>query len=110
MWTSFFFGLRWVFVAVCGLSLVAASRGYSLLRCEGFSLQGLLLLQSMGSRHAGFSSCDSRAPERRLSSCGALAWLLRGMWDLPGPGLEPFIGRQILNHCATREAPACGHL
>ena len=26
---------------------------------------------------------------RRLSSCGALALLLRSMWDLPGPGLEP---------------------
>ena len=36
-----------------GFSLVAASRGYSLLRCTGFSLQWLLLLQSMGSRHAG---------------------------------------------------------
>ena len=24
-----------------------------------------------------------------LSSCGAQALLLRGMWDLPGPGLEP---------------------
>ena len=29
------------------------------------------------------------ALERRLSSCGARAQLLRGMWDLPGPGLEP---------------------
>ena len=30
------------------------------------------------------------------------------MWDLPRPGLEPVftcIGRQVLNHCATREAP-----
>ena len=26
---------------------------------------------------------------RRLSSCGSRAQLLRGMWDLPGPGLEP---------------------
>ena len=26
---------------------------------------------------------------RWLSSCGARASLLRGMWDLPGPGLEP---------------------
>ena len=26
---------------------------------------------------------------RRLSSCGARAQLLRGMWDLPRPGLEP---------------------
>ena len=25
----------------------------------------------------------------RLSSCSSWAQLLRGMWDLPGPGLEP---------------------
>ncbi|KAJ8777134.1 hypothetical protein J1605_014517 [Eschrichtius robustus] len=37
----------------------------------------------------GSSSCGTRAPERRLNSCGAQAELLRGMWDLPGPGLEP---------------------
>ena len=37
----------------------------------------------------GSSSCGSRALERRLSSCGAWALLLRSMWDLPGPGLEP---------------------
>ena len=53
--------LCWVFVAVCGLSLVAASRGYSSLRCAGFSLRWLLLLRSTGSRHAGFSSCGTRA-------------------------------------------------
>ena len=35
------------------------------------------------------SSCGSWAPEHRLSSCGARAQLLRGMWDLPGPGLKP---------------------
>ena len=81
--------LRWVSVAVRGLSLVAASRGYSLLHCEGFSLRWLLLLRSTGSRCAGFSSCGSRALEHSLSSCGARAQLLHGMWDLPGPGLEP---------------------
>ena len=81
--------LHWVFVAARGLSLHVASRGYSSLQCAGFSLQWLLLLQSTGSRHAGFSSCGLRAPERRGSSCGARAQLLRGMWDLPGPGLEP---------------------
>ena len=37
----------------------------------------------------GLSSCGSRALERRLSSCDARAYLLHGMWDLPGPGLEP---------------------
>ena len=39
----FFFWPYWVFVALCGLSLIAASGGYSLLRCTGFSLQWLLL-------------------------------------------------------------------
>ena len=65
--------LCWVFVAARGLSLVAASRGYSSLWCEGFSLLWLLLLRSTGSRRAGFSSCASRALERRLSSCGSRA-------------------------------------
>ena len=58
-----------------------------------------------------FSSCGKRGPffiavrgpliiaaslvaehklqTRRLSSCGSRAYLLRGMWDLPRPGLEP---------------------
>ena len=85
----FYFWLRWVFVAARRLSLVAASGGYSSLRCTGFSLRWLLLLRSRGSRHMGFSSCGSRALERRLSSCGARAQLLHGMWDLPGPGLKP---------------------
>ena len=30
-----------------------------------------------------------RLQTRRLSNCGSRAQLLRGMWDLPGPGLEP---------------------
>ena len=56
-----YFWLCWVFVAAHGLSLVAVSGGYSSLRCAGFSLQWLLLLQSMGSRCVDFSSCGTRA-------------------------------------------------
>ena len=70
-----YLSLHWVFVAACRLSLVLASRGYSSLWCMGFSLQWLLLLWSMGSRltglllllqstgagHEGFSSCGTRA-------------------------------------------------
>ena len=41
--------------------LVAVSGGCSSLRCAGFSLWWLLLLQSTGSRHRGFSSCSMRA-------------------------------------------------
>ena len=37
----------------------------------------------------GLSSCGSQVLEQRLSSCGARASLLRGVWDLPGPGIEP---------------------
>ena len=39
------------------LVIVAVSQGYSSLQCMGFSQQWLLLLQSTGSRHMGFSGC-----------------------------------------------------
>ena len=32
---------------------------------------------------------EHRLQTRRLSSCGARAQSLRGMWDPPGPGLKP---------------------
>ena len=59
--------------------------------CGGFSCCGA---QALGVRASvvvacGLSSCGSRALERRLSSCGTQDQLLRGMWDLPGPGLQP---------------------
>ena len=91
-----YFWLRWVFVAACRLSLVAMSRDYSSLQCTGFSLRWLLLLRSLGSRHVGFSSCGAWAQQLWLASsraqaqqCGARAQLLRGMWDLPRPGIKP---------------------
>ena len=70
----------YLFLAVLGLhccvgfSIVTASSGYSLAMIHGFSLQGLLLLQSMASRALcayGLSSCSSWTLEHRLSSCGA---------------------------------------
>ena len=64
---------------------------------------------------------EHRLQTRRLTSCDSRAQLLCGMWDLPRPGLEPVSpalagrfstttppgkpGRQILNHCTTREVP-----
>ena len=32
---------------------------------------------------------EHRLQTRRLSNCGSWAQLLRGMWDLPRPGLKP---------------------
>ena len=64
---SFFFLITY-FLAALGLRCCAwafsscgASRGYSSLWCVGFSLRWLLLLQSTGSKHAGFSSCGTWA-------------------------------------------------
>lgn len=54
---------RWVFVAVHGPSLFAAS--------GGSSLRWLLLLQGVGSKCVGFSTCGSQALEPGLRSCGA---------------------------------------
>ena len=94
---SFFFFLINVFIFGCvGSSLLCAGflqlqQAGATLRCGAWASHcgGFSLLRSMGSRYTGFSSCGSKALERRLSSCGAPAQLLRGMWDLPGPGLEP---------------------
>ena len=73
----------------------------------------LLFLAVLGLRFCvtAFSSCGERGPlfiavrgpvtiaaslvaehrlqTRRLSNCGSRAQFLRGMWDLPRPGLEP---------------------
>ena len=51
---------------------------------------------------------EHRLQTRRLSNCGSRAQLLRGMWESSQTRARthvPCIGRQILNHCATREAP-----
>ena len=59
--------------------------------CGGFSCCGARALGAQASVVVAhrLSSCGWRALERRLSSCGAWASLLRGMWDLPRPGLGP---------------------
>ena len=92
----YYFWLCWVFIAACGLSLVAASRatlhcGVQASHCGGFSCcrtRALGAWASVAVAHR-LSSCGSRALQRRLSSCGARTQLLHGMWDLPGPGHEP---------------------
>ena len=53
----------------------------------GFSLQCLLLLQTLGC--SGFSSWGSWALELRLSNRGSWAYLPHSTWSLPGAGLEP---------------------
>ena len=79
----FFFGC----VGSSLLRVGAALRcGVRASHCGGFSCCGARASVVVA---RGLSSCGSWALERRLSSCGAQAWLLRGVWDLPGPGLDP---------------------
>ena len=69
--------LCWVFVSVQGPSPVVASGGHSSSRCAGlFTITASLV-------------AEHRLQTRRLSNCGSWAYLLRGMWDPPRPGLEP---------------------
>ena len=78
--------LCWVFVDVQAfLKCRWAGATLSSWGAQARHYSGLFLLRSTGPRACGLSSCSSRAPERRLSSCGAQAWLLHSMWDFPGP-------------------------
>ena len=81
--------LCWVFVSVRGLSLVAASGGHSSSQC------------------AGLSCCRAQAPDaqaQQLWLTGPAAPRHVGSSQTRARTRVPCIGRQTLNHCATREA------
>ena len=52
----------------------------------------------------GFGSGTSRALVHRLNCCGAEAWLLCGLWDLFGPGIEP-VSPALAGGFITTEPP-----
>ena len=95
---------RWYFFYLVSAALGHCCFVWVFSSCREWGL--LILVSSLCSRYAGFSSCGLRVPERRLSSCGAQAQLLLGMWDLPGPRGQTYVpctGRWIFIHCASRE-------
>ena len=47
---------------------------------------------------------EHRLQSRRLSNCGSRAQLLRGMWDLPRPGLKP-VSRALASRFSTTVPP-----
>ena len=47
---------------------------------------------------------EHRLQTRRLSNCGSQAQLLRGMWDLPRPGLEP-VSPALASRLSTTAPP-----
>ena len=85
------FWLCWVFVAAQAfLPLQQAGPTLAVV----LEVLGLLIVVAFlagehgGSRRSSFRNCSSWALQRRLNSCGAWAQLLRGMWGLPGSGIE----------------------
>ena len=65
-----------------GFSLLVENGGYFLLTMHG-------LLTAVASLVADHEHMSSVVVEHRLCSCGAQGYLPRGMWDLPGSGIEP---------------------
>ena len=47
---------------------------------------------------------EHRLQTCRLSNCGSRAQFLRGVWDLPGPGLEP-VSRALAGRFSTTVPP-----
>ena len=91
----FFFINLFIYLFLAALGLRCCARAFS----SCVAVRGLLTAVASPVVEQRLQACG-------LSSCGSQAQLLHGMWDLPGPGLEPVspcISMQILNHCATRE-------
>ena len=53
---------------------------------------------------AASPAAEHRLQTRRLSNCGSRAQLLRGMWDLPRPGLEP-VSRALAGRSSITAPP-----
>ena len=51
---------------------------------------------------------EHRLQTCKLSSCGSRAYLLRGMWDLPRPGLEP-VSPELAGRFSTTAPPGKPH-
>ena len=52
---------------------------------------------------------EHRLQMHRLSNCGSRAQLLRGMWDLPRPGLEP-VSSALAGRFSTTAPPGKSHI
>ena len=79
----FFYEFIYLFMAVLGLRFCARAFSSCGERAPLFiAVHGPLTI-------AASLVAEHRLQMRRLSSCGSQAQLLRGMWNLPRPGLEP---------------------
>ena len=73
------------------------------------SKRGPLFIAVRGPRTVAASLvAEHRLQTCRLSDCGSRAQLLRGMWDLPRPGLEP-VSPALAGRLSTPVLPGKPH-
>ena len=99
----FFINLFIYFLAVLGLRFCARAFSSCVERGPLFiAVRGPLTV-------AASPVAEHRLQTRRLSSWGSRAQLLRGMWDLPRPGLEP-VSPALAGRLSTTAPPRKPHL
>ena len=86
---TIYFWLCWVFVAAHGLSLLVGSGSYFLLRCTSFSLQWLLLMQSIGFGACGLQQLWTLEPGSIVVVHGLSCPLACGIF--PDQGSNPCV-------------------
>ena len=106
---SFFFFLIYYLFIIFIFGCVGSS-----FLCEGFlqlrRVGATLHRGAWASHYRGLSCCGAEAPDaqaQQLWLTGPVAPRHVGSSQARARTRVPCIGRQILNHCATREAPQC---
>ena len=85
----FFIFLNFIYLFICLFMAVLGLRFFAR-AFSSCSKRGPLFIAVRGPLTVVASLVvEHRLQMRRLSNCGSWAQLLRGMWDLPRPGLEP---------------------
>ena len=85
LWVFFFNLLIFIYLFLAVLGLHFCARAFS-----SCGKRGPLFIAVRGPLTVAASLVvEHRLQTRRLSTCGSRAQPLRGMWDLPRPGLEP---------------------
>ena len=76
-------------ISFCLCQVFVAVSVFLQLQCMGFSCRAQTPRRASVVAAHELSSCSSQTLEHRLNSCGAQTYLLRDLWNLPRPGIEP---------------------
>ena len=97
-------GLLFIYLFITALGLRFCARAFSSCGKRGplfIAVRGPLTI-------AASLVAEHRLQTHRLGNCGSRAQLLRGMWDLPRPGLEP-VSPALAGRLSTTAPPGKPH-